>query len=294
MRSLTSTKQKEVMGSDKQDLSKKVDAISLDKRDKDEEQAMGLLSEGSKAHATSPGGSVFGHLSIEQRQQLNEANNNAKQALTTIMTSWASKKFMSGCAILFPITFTIYVTMWFLAFFDQFFSPVYHLFFGFHVFGLGFITSMAFIFLTGVFVSSWLGGFLLWLGEWFIKHVPLVKHIYSASKQISQALNPAVDNAPAFRECVLIRHPRHGEYAFAFVTGECIFQKPDGDEKLFSVFVPTNHIYVGDIFLLSSDDIFRTTLSVREGIEIVVSGGMALPPILATLGTYKGGSMEPK
>jgi uncharacterized membrane protein len=52
---------------------------------------------------------------------------------------------------------------------------------------------------TGVFVSSWLGGFLLWLGEWFIKHVPLVKHIYSASKQISQALNPAVDNAPAFR-----------------------------------------------------------------------------------------------
>jgi hypothetical protein len=56
-----------------------VDAISLDKRDKDEEQAMGLLSEGSKPHATSPGGSVFGHLSIEQRQQLNEANNNAKQ-----------------------------------------------------------------------------------------------------------------------------------------------------------------------------------------------------------------------
>eukprot|EP00959_Pyramimonas_sp_CCMP1952_P266464 5570700-Pyramimonas_sp.AAC.1 len=53
------------------------------------------------------------------------------------------------------------------------------------------------------------------------------------------------------RECVLIRHPRQGEYAFAFVTGECLFQKADGAITLFSVFVPTNHIYVGDIFLLS-------------------------------------------
>jgi len=248
---------------------------------KEEEQAMGLL-DGAK-DGISPDNSMFSHLSLEQRQQLNNANNNAKQALSTIATSYASKKFMGGCAILFPITFTLYVTMWFLNFFDQFFSPVYFFFFGFHVFGLGFITSMAFIFLTGVFVSSWVGGGLLWVGEWFIKNIPLVKHIYSASKQISQALNPNVENAPAFRECVLIRHPRHGEYAFAFVTGECLFQKSDGAVTLFSVFVPTNHIYVGDIFLLSSEDIFRTTLSVREGIEIVVSGGMALPATLTPL-----------
>lgn len=38
--------------------------------------------------------------------------------------------------------------------------------------------------------------------------------------------------------------------------------------------------YVGDIFLMGSDDIFRPDLSVREGLEIVVSVGMALPPIL--------------
>jgi hypothetical protein len=38
-----------------------------------------------------------------------------------------------------------------------------------------------------------------------------------------------------------------------------------------SVFVPTNHVYVGDVFLLGEMDIYRTTLSVREGIG-------ALPP----------------
>lgn len=56
--------------------------------------------------------------------------------------------------------------------------------------GLGFITSITFIFLVGVFMSSWLGASLLSLGEWFIKKMPLVSYIYSASKQISAAISP--------------------------------------------------------------------------------------------------------
>lgn len=58
--------------------------------------------------------------------------------------------------------------------------------------GLGFITSITFIFLVGVFMSSWLGASVLGLGEWFIKRMPFVRHIYSASKQISAAISPGV------------------------------------------------------------------------------------------------------
>jgi hypothetical protein len=32
------------------------------------------------------------------------------------------------------------------------------------------------------------------------------------------------------------------------------------------VYVPTNHVYVGDIFLLEDKDIIHTSLSVREGL----------------------------
>lgn len=56
--------------------------------------------------------------------------------------------------------------------------------------GLGFVTSIAFIFLVGVFMSSWLGASILKLGEWFIKHMPFICHIYNASKQISSAISP--------------------------------------------------------------------------------------------------------
>lgn len=180
--------------------------------------------------------------------------------------------------MLFPMVVTVYITWWFLTFFDNFFSPVYEALFGFHVFGLGFITSMGFIIGTGVFVSSWLGGLLLQVGEWIIKKLPLVKHIYSAAKQIGAAVNPANESTASFRECVLIRHPRHGEYALAFITGTTVLQHENaGQEELFSVYVPTNHIYVGDIFLLGKEDVIHTNLSVREGLEVVVSVGMALP-----------------
>lgn len=63
------------------------------------------------------------------------------------------------------------------------------------------------------------------LGEFFIKRLPLVKHIYSASKQVSGALNPdSNEGSKAFQECVLARHPRHGEYAIAFITGRTVLQ----------------------------------------------------------------------
>jgi uncharacterized membrane protein len=74
-----------------------------------------------------------------------------------------------------------------------------------------------------------------------------------------------------------VRHPRDGSYAFGFITGQTTFQTGDGDKELFAVFIPTNHVYVGDVILFEAHDIFKNNLSVREGIEIVVSVGMALP-----------------
>lgn len=115
-----------------------------------------------------------------------------------------------------------------------------------------------------------------------------------AERQVSGAVNPGNDSA-SFRECVIIRHPRQGEFAIGFITGQTLLQvcaglvlvgsaqalhpgmsdvlthghvaqHDKGDTELFSVYVPTNHVYVGDIFLLGKADIIKTNLSVREGL----------------------------
>ena len=96
-------------------------------------------------------------------------------------------------------------------------------------------------------------------------------------------------------------------------------QDYSSEEHMCCVYVPTNHLYIGDIFLVSSNDVIRPNISVREGIgmpilcflfsvsylysvkyalngfdfwykqniffftEIVVSGGMSMPQVLSIL-----------
>nr|GEY28361.1 protein like COV 1-like [Tanacetum cinerariifolium] len=99
--------------------------------------------------------------------------------------------------------------------------------------------------------------------------MPFVRHIYNASKQISSAISPD-QNTQALKEVAIIRHPRIGEYAYGFITSSVILQTYSDEEELYSVYVPTNHLYIGDIFLVNSKDVIRPNLSVREGIEIVL------------------------
>ncbi|KAL9261149.1 hypothetical protein AKJ16_DCAP02865 [Drosera capensis] len=109
-----------------------------------------------------------------------------------------------------------------------------------------------------VFMSSWLGASVLGLGEWFIKRMPFVRHIYIVSKQISSAISPD-QNSQAFKEVAIIRHPRIGEYAFGFITS----------------WVTLQMLMLGsDIFLVNFKDVIRPNLSVREGI------GKYFPPLL--------------
>lgn len=138
-------------------------------------------------------------------------------------------------------------------------------------------------------MSSWLGASVLGLGEWFIKKMPIMSYIYSASKQISAAISPGKpnsykmecsymkhkdltqvivpdQNSHAFKEVAIVRHPRIGEYALGFITSSVILRKSSGSEELCCVYIPTNHLYLGDIFLINSKDIMRPNLSVREGI----------------------------
>ncbi|QDZ23206.1 hypothetical protein HOP50_09g57460 [Chloropicon primus] len=198
--------------------------------------------------------------------------------ITTVTTSWVSKTFMSGCAILLPVFITLAVTSWIVEKVDGIFSPMFKDVIGFYLPGLGFLTAMAVIFMSGMLAQSWVGGFFIQLSENIFAKVPFVTQIYSAAKQIGQAIDPKTENA-AFKECVLIKHPRHGEYALAFVTGHCFLEEQG---ELVIVYVPTNHMYVGDIYMLSKEDVIHTNLTVGEGLEVVVSMGMAMPKSLAS------------
>ncbi|RWR97804.1 protein CONTINUOUS VASCULAR RING 1-like protein [Cinnamomum micranthum f. kanehirae] len=128
-------------------------------------------------------------------------------------------------------------------------------------------------------MSSWLGASILALGEWVIKRMPFVRHMAFSIIETNQLchimldihvinalLNYADQSTQAFKEVAIIRHPRIGEYAFGFITASVLLQNYSSEEELYCVSVPTNHLYIGDVFLINSKDVIRPDLSVREGI----------------------------
>ena len=202
-----------------------------------------------------------------------------RQAISSVLSSWVSRRFLGGLAVLLPIAVSVFATVWFLNFFDRLFAPPLEALLGFRVVGLGFATSMLFIFATGVVASSYVGGALISLGEWVIRRLPLVKHVFSAAKQISAAISPSgVEGGGesgvgggSFRECVLVKNPRLGNFMLAFVTGATRLRGapleppysssssggPEGtaagkerDLDLVAVYAATNHFVFGDVFLV--------------------------------------------
>src|SRR6185436_20084668 len=114
---------------------------------------------------------------------------------------------------------------------------------------------------------------LLW-GERVIRYIPLVRRVYPTVKDFVDAFSP--NRRAGFREFVIVEHPRDGAYSYGFLTGDVRVDgtKPD---TLVSVYVPTNHLYLGDIVLVPRDAILATGLSVEDGIRIILSAGTAAP-----------------
>ena len=88
---------------------------------------------------------------------------------------------------------------------------------------------------------------------------------------------------------MLLDDPRRG-LVLGFLTKRFVMDRGDGPENLVSVYVPTNHIYFGDIHIYTDDVVSYPDLSVQDGIQIFMTGGMALSTNLKARQTQPTGS----
>jgi uncharacterized membrane protein len=66
-----------------------------------------------------------------------------------------------------------------------------------------------------------------------------------------------------------------------FLTKEFTVDRGAGAESMMAVYVPTNHLYLGDVILYPRERAMFPDLSVQEGIRIFLTGGMSLPGRIA-------------
>ena len=76
--------------------------------------------------------------------------------------------------------------------------------------------------------------------------IPVFRTIYAPVKQLVVAFSP--DNEYGFKRVVMVEDPRRG-LVMGFLTKEFTVDRGAGPEALVAVYVPTNHLYLGDIVL---------------------------------------------
>ena len=139
--------------------------------------------------------------------------------------------------------------------------------------GLGLLSTAIVVLLVGSFATNVIGKRLLQRAESYLLRVPVFRTIYSPVKQLVVAFSP--DNEYGFKRVVLVEEPTRG-YVLGFLTKEFTVDHGQGPEPMVAVYVPTNHLYLGDVVVCHSDKASFPDITVEQGIRIFLTGGMAL------------------
>ena len=195
------------------------------------------------------------------------------------MIQWLRRRFVTGFFVLVPLAVSIFALLWIFRVVDGFTAPLYeHYFAQYHQrtvpSGLGIFTTAVLILVVGAIATNVFGKRLVQRIENYLLRIPVFRTVYAPVKQLVLAFSP--DNEYGFKRVALIRTESRG-YILGFLTKELSIQSASGTESLIAVYVPTNHLYLGDVVICRREDAFFPDLTVEEGIRVFLTGGMTLP-----------------
>jgi uncharacterized membrane protein len=189
--------------------------------------------------------------------------------------NWLRRSFLAGLVVTVPLLITVVALVWTFRFIDGVARPVAMFWLGREVPGLGVLMTVTFILLAGAVATNVIGRRVLQQGEQWLLNVPLFKTVYAPVKQLVAAFSP--DSESGFKKVVIVDDARRGT-VIGFLTREFTIDRGAGPEAMIAVYVPTNHLYLGDVAVYARSQAFYPDLSVEEGVRIFLTGGMALPP----------------
>lgn len=138
---------------------------------------------------------------------------------------------------------------------------------------LSFIGLLIVVYVLGELATNFIGRRILAIGESVVLRVPIVKTIYSASKQVVSAFEQR--ESRAFKSVVFVEFPSPGSKALGFVTGELTDAR---GAPMNTVFIPTSpNPTTGFLQVIPKSDLMSTSYTVEEGLKMVMSVGVLIP-----------------
>ena len=194
-----------------------------------------------------------------------------------IIAKHLRKTFIAGLFVIIPVGSTIFILKFLFnladgllgSYIDQLFSLLTH--HELHMPGLGMITGAIVIYFTGLLATNVFGSRLLKSGDALLTRIPLVKSIYSSSKQLTKVFQ---EGKSSYRRAVFVEWPRPGVRAVGFVTAEVV---QDG-VNMVVVYLPTMpNPTSGFALYFRAEEVHDSGMTVEDAVKFVVSGGVVVP-----------------
>ncbi|MDU1443604.1 MAG: DUF502 domain-containing protein [Clostridium cochlearium] len=189
-------------------------------------------------------------------------NSNMKKYIST---------FLAGISVILPAAITLYIIGFVFNFIDKLNGGVIYKLIGRRLPGLGFIMTLAIIYGAGLLAKSIIGRtYLKKLEEIFLK-IPIIQHIYSAIKGLSNSI--LKKDKVSFKQTVLVKFPNSEMLSIGFVTSDKTIK-----ENKISVFVPTvPNPTTGFLILVDKDDVEYLSMPFEEAFKFILSLGVSEP-----------------
>src|SRR5918993_1244264 len=201
---------------------------------------------------------------------------------------WLRRRFIAGLFVTVPLVITVFALVWIFGIIDRFTAPLATRALGREVPGLGILITLLAVVAVGALATNVIGRRILARGEEWLMRVPVFRTIYAPVKQLVAAFSP--DNEYGFKRVVMVDDPHRG-MVLGFLTKEFTVDRGRGRESLVAVYVPTNHLYLGDVAVYPRTSIFYPDVTVEEGVRIFLTGGMSLPGRILRKPTREHGSI---
>jgi uncharacterized membrane protein len=190
------------------------------------------------------------------------------------MLNWIRRSFIAGFFVTVPLVISVAALVWIFRIIDGFVGPYYAAFLQRDVPGLGILTTALVVLGVGAVATNVIGKRLLQRAEHYLLLVPVFRTIYAPVKQLVVAFSPESEHG--FKRVVMIEDASRG-FVLGFLTREFIVDRGQGPEPLVAVYVPTNHLYLGNVVVCARARASFPDITVEQGIRIFLTGGMALP-----------------
>ena len=147
-----------------------------------------------------------------------------------------------------------------------------HAIFGTNVPGIGLILTLIILFVTGLLVTNFIGDRIVQAWDKLLSRIPLIRSIYSAVKQVTEAL--LKPSGKSFRKVLMVEFPRKGVWSIGFQTSDTFPHAP-GEGNYITVFVPTTpNPTSGFLMIMPEDEVVELDISVEDGLKTIISLGV--------------------